>query len=78
MVESNIAAAVSDYRFCLYRMNVLRSGPNPDDAALASVAARIERLITDYPAVRSMACRTLAELHPTTGGAIQNGSARVL
>jgi len=39
--------------FCLYRLNVLRSRPNPDRTAIAAVMAHIERLVVAYPEIRA-------------------------
>jgi hypothetical protein len=42
-------ADLSDARFCLYRMNVLKTNPNPDRAAMAAIASRMKRLVRSYP-----------------------------
>jgi hypothetical protein len=51
---AHVASALSDYRFCLYRLNVLRSRPNPDRTAIAAVMAHIERLVVAYPEIRAI------------------------
>jgi hypothetical protein len=51
---AHVATALSDYRFCLYRLSVLRSRPNPDRTAIAAVLAHIEQLIVAYPEIRAI------------------------
>jgi hypothetical protein len=44
-------ADMSDVMFCLYRMNVLKTSPNPDRAAIAAIASRMKRLAGTCPEV---------------------------
>lgn len=44
-------ADMSDAMFCLYRMNVLKTNPNPDRAAIAAIASRLMRLAGTCPEV---------------------------
>ena len=48
---SNIENALSDYRFCVYRLSVLKEGPEADGPVAGAVVARIERLLAEYPAI---------------------------
>jgi hypothetical protein len=48
---SHIASIVSDYRFCTYRLNVLKDNPNPDQAAIAAILSRMKRLAGTCPGV---------------------------
>lgn len=42
-------ADMSDAMFCLYRMNVLKTNPNPDHAAIAAIGSRMKRLAAICP-----------------------------
>jgi hypothetical protein len=53
--ESNVANALADYRFCAYRLQVLKEGGDPESPAIAAVAARMARLTTEYPSIRQSA-----------------------
>ncbi len=50
--EANLATEISDYRFCAYRLQVLKQNPNPDDASIVAVVTRMHRLASESPELR--------------------------
>ena len=40
---------LDDYRFCAYRLRVLRSSPQPDAALISSVVNRMEAIRERFP-----------------------------
>jgi hypothetical protein len=51
-IEPTVSRDVrDDYRFCAYRLRVLRSSPRPDAALIAAVAGRMEVIRERFPQI---------------------------
>jgi len=51
----NHEIALADYRFSVYRLQVLKADPAAAGAALAAVTSRLERLAAECPEFRPLA-----------------------
>jgi hypothetical protein len=51
-MDPKFATLLSDYRFCEYRLNIIRHHPDLHSGVIAALIARIENLASQCPEVR--------------------------